>query len=74
MVDTESLTDPDEIAQVKEMIQNHFQHTASDLAWRVLSEWNDILPKFVKVMPRDYRRMLDAIARAEAMGFTGDSA
>ncbi|MGB0386726.1 MAG: glutamate synthase large subunit [Ardenticatenaceae bacterium] len=74
MVDTETLTDPDEIADVKQMIQNHFEHTASSLAWRVLSEWHDILPKFVKIMPRDYRRMLDAITRAEAMGFTGDRA
>jgi len=40
----------------------------------VLDAWDDWLPKFVKVVPRDYKRMLAAIARAEEQGLVGDEA
>jgi len=36
--------------------------------------WNELTPKFVKVMPKDYRRMLEAVKRAEADGLSGDEA
>jgi glutamate synthase (ferredoxin) len=36
--------------------------------------WDDLLPRFVKVMPKDYQRMLAAIQRAEAAGLSGDEA
>jgi hypothetical protein len=40
----------------------------------VLDAWDDVLPKFVKVIPRDYKRMLAAIARADDQGLVGEEA
>ena len=40
----------------------------------MLDAWDEWLPKFVKVIPRDYQRMLAAIARAEEQGLVGDEA
>jgi glutamate synthase (ferredoxin) len=59
---------------LKELIQRHAQLTGSKKATRVLAEWNSLLPKFVKVMPKDYKRVLQAIAAAEAKGLSGDAA
>jgi glutamate synthase (ferredoxin) len=46
----------------------------SQKANKVLASWKESLPKFVKVMPRDYKRVLQAIAKAEADGLSGDEA
>jgi len=73
-VTIETLDDPQEIAEVKEMIQRHAKYTHSELGWRVLARWNELIPKFVKVMPKDYQRMLEAVQRAEAAGLSGDEA
>jgi glutamate synthase (ferredoxin) len=73
-VSLEYLDDPDEIHQVKDMIQRHAVHTQSARAWKILAMWDEILPRFVKVMPKDYKRMLEAIKRAEAAGLSGDEA
>jgi glutamate synthase (ferredoxin) len=73
-VTLEYLDDPDEIRAVKDMIRRHAVHTQSERAWKILAMWDDMLPRFVKVMPKDYRRMLAAIKRAEAAGLSGDEA
>jgi glutamate synthase (ferredoxin) len=73
-VTLEPLDDPDEIREVKGMIQRHAEHTQSERAWKILAMWDDMLPRFVKVMPKDYQRMLEAIQRAEAAGLSGDEA
>jgi glutamate synthase (ferredoxin) len=73
-VTLEHLDDPDEIRAVKDMIQRHAVHTQSERAWKILAMWDDMLPRFVKVMPKDYQRMLEAIQRAEAAGLSGDEA
>ena len=48
---------------MKEMIQTHAELTGSLLAYRILSDWEEMLPRFVKVMPKDYKRMLQAFQR-----------
>ncbi len=70
----EPLEDAQEMADVKEMVQRHARYTHSELGWRVLAMWDELAPKFVKVMPKDYRRMLEAVKRAEADGLSGDEA
>ena len=70
----ESLTAPQEMAEVRDMVQRHARYTHSELGWRVLAMWDELAPKFVKVMPRDYQRMLEAVKRAEAAGLSGDEA
>lgn len=66
--------EPQDAESLKELIQRHAQLTGSKKAARVLAEWNSLLPKFVKVMPKDYKRVLQAIAAAEAKGLSGDAA
>lgn len=74
MVGLETLDDPEEIAEIYQMIQRHAEYTGSQKAQQVLAAWSDMLPKFVKVMPKDYKRVLQAIADAIASGLSGDDA
>jgi glutamate synthase (ferredoxin) len=74
MVSLEKLEDADEIAAVRRLIERHLEHTSSDRARRVLDGWDDAVRSFVKVIPKDYKRMLGAIRRAEEQGLTGDEA
>jgi glutamate synthase (ferredoxin) len=74
MVALEPLEDAEEINDLRQMIQSHADYTQSKKATQVLSDWEAMVPKFVKVMPKDYKRVLQAIADAIASGLTGDDA
>jgi glutamate synthase (ferredoxin) len=74
MVSLERLTDAGETEEVRRLVERHLEHTSSSRARQVLDAWDDLVPKFVKVIPRDYQRMLAAIARAEEQGLVGDEA
>ncbi|MCW6034698.1 glutamate synthase large subunit [Spirulina subsalsa FACHB-351] len=74
MSDLESLEDPEEITEIHQMIQNHAKYTQSRKAQQVLDNWEEMRPKFVKVMPRDYKRVLQAIQKALQAGLSGDDA
>ena len=63
-----------DIAEVRNLIEKHLLHTGSDRARSVLAAWNESVRKFVKVTPRDYKRMLACIDRARSEGLTGDAA
>jgi glutamate synthase domain-containing protein 3 len=58
LVDLETLSDPDECAEVRELVVEHAERTGSPLAERLLAEWDGRLGEFTKVMPRDYREAL----------------
>jgi glutamate synthase (ferredoxin) len=68
MVDLEPLETVEDRELVRTLIMKHVQYTGSDLGARVLGEWGDAVRRFVKVMPRDYKRVLQAEARAAAAG------
>jgi glutamate synthase (ferredoxin) len=72
--DLERLEDPVEISEVKGMIQKHAEYTGSTLALEILEDWENMRPQFVKVMPQDYKRILDALEEAQTEGFEGDDA
>jgi glutamate synthase (ferredoxin) len=74
MVSLERLEDAAEITAVRRLVERHLEHTSSSRARQVLDAWEDMVPKFVKVVPRDYKRMLAAIARAEEQGLHGEEA
>jgi glutamate synthase (ferredoxin) len=74
MVGLEKLEDSAEIAELRTMIENHHAYTDSSRAKQVLDQWEEMLPKFVKVMPRDYKRMLTNIKKAHDQGLTGEDA
>ena len=56
------------------MLENHAINTKSTLASAMLRDWSLTLPRFVKVMPRDYKRVLSSLKQAKANGLTGDDA
>ena len=63
------MADPtgDDAARIKTLIERHLHYTASERARQVLAHWTDFLPKFVKIMPTDYRRALKELqAQAQA--------
>lgn len=74
MVALESLEDAEEIDELRQLIQKHADYTQSAKAMKVLAHWQEMLPKFVKVMPRDYKRVLQALKDAMAIGLSGDDA
>jgi glutamate synthase (ferredoxin) len=73
MVDLEPLNAEDS-EEVKEMIQRHVEYTGSDKGEKVLANWSSMAHKFVRVMPKDFKRMLQAIQRVEEKGLSGDEA
>ncbi|GFO65022.1 glutamate synthase subunit alpha [Geomonas paludis] len=73
MVALELLDEQDQ-ETLKEMIAQHAKRTGSARATRILHDWKTHAHKFVKVMPMDYKRVLQALERAKASGLTGDDA
>jgi glutamate synthase domain-containing protein 3 len=61
MVDVEPVVEPEDVDQLKSMIKKHVTYTGSGYAQAILDDWAVMLPKFVKVMPIDYRRALQQI-------------
>ncbi len=74
MVDLEPLVEPADIRELNDLIWQHAFHTGSQVAWRILGRWQEMWPRFVKVFPKDYKRMLEQIDKAEADGFDGEEA
>jgi glutamate synthase (ferredoxin) len=74
MVGVEKLEDPAEIEEVRAMIQRHAEYTQSERARKVLTLWDRIASQFVKVMPKDYKRMIQAIQRVSQSGLSGEEA
>ena len=64
MVDLEPLVETEDIEIAHELISRHWQLTHSERAASVLNDWPAMQARFVKVMPRDYKRVLEAEARA----------
>ncbi len=58
MVDLEGVTAAADVAALRRLIDDHQRYTGSANAARVLAGWPEMLPRFVKVMPRDYKRVL----------------
>ncbi|MGL5879422.1 MAG: glutamate synthase-related protein, partial [Xenococcaceae cyanobacterium] len=73
MVELETL-DGEDINTLRQAIEKHVEYTQSEKAKKVLSHWEEMIPKFVKVMPRDYKRVLQALKNALASGLSGDDA
>ena len=59
MVELLALKDADEINQLRALITRHHQYTESEVARRMLDRWDDYVVKFVKVMPTEYRKVLE---------------
>ncbi|NJP19933.1 MAG: glutamate synthase large subunit [Hydrococcus sp. CRU_1_1] len=73
MVGLETLESED-VETIYQMIQKHADYTKSQKASKVLANWEAMQSKFVKVMPKDYKRVLACIKRAQESGLSGDEA
>ena len=58
MVDLEPVINDKDCGDLRQLLEAHYSYTGSSNARRVLDSWNDMVTKFVKVMPRDYKRVL----------------
>ena len=67
MVDLEPLTSTDQ-DEVLALVEIHTNETGSAVGKRMLEQWSQSIAQFVKVMPRDYRRVLEAQKLAEEQG------
>ena len=59
MADLEPVNDPEDIAILKGLIEDHKKFTGSNPAANILADWDAALKRFKKIMPRDYRRVLE---------------
>ncbi len=74
LVALEKLEDADEIEEVWKLIQRHQTYTNSKRAAKILGDWKNFIPKFVKVMPQDYARVLASLKKVQSQGLSGDEA
>jgi glutamate synthase (NADPH) large chain len=66
LVDLEPLDNLDDVNFVRSLIERHVEHTGSEHGARILNGWSGFAAMFVKVMPRDYKRALEAEDRNAA--------
>jgi glutamate synthase (ferredoxin) len=74
MVELEKLDDADEREEIWKLIQRHQAYTKSARAGHVLADWNGMAKKFVKVIPKDYKRVLQSLKKVKEQGLSGDDA
>jgi glutamate synthase (ferredoxin) len=66
--------DDEDFAALKAAIEEHAINTKSTRAAKILAEWSSFGPKFVKVMPQDYKRMLQSLKKVQSQGLSGEDA
>ena len=66
MVDLEPLDTPEDLELVERLIRRHVEYTGSELGARMLARWSEAARQFVKIMPRDYKRVLQAQLNGQA--------
>jgi glutamate synthase (ferredoxin) len=74
MVLLETFANDAEAENVRSLVQRHAELTGSQRAAEILERWADYAPRFVKVMPKDYKRVLQALEKAQLQGLSGDDA
>ncbi|OXM13688.1 glutamate synthase large subunit [Paenibacillus herberti] len=75
MVLLERVEDEADIQELRGMLENHVRYTGSAIGDRILSNWEQSLGDFVRIIPKDYKRMLEQIRKAEEeQGLEGDEA
>jgi glutamate synthase (ferredoxin) len=70
----EKITSEKELKEIREMIRKHVAHTGSPLGRKVLDDWADYAPRFTKIIPKDYKKMMENIDRAHKAGLSGEEA
>jgi glutamate synthase domain-containing protein 3 len=65
MVSLEAVESEEDIALLRGTVERHLRWTESTVAERVLNDWDGLLPRFIKVMPNDLKRVLEERQEAE---------
>jgi glutamate synthase domain-containing protein 3 len=66
MVDLVPVDEETDIQELKTLIEKHAKFTGSTVAEKILKDWPNVLGRFVKIYPKDYRFVLEAAAKAAA--------
>lgn len=74
MVTMSAVTERHDAAELRRMIEEHLQATGAPRAKEILDNFEDFLPKFKKIIPTDYRKMIAAIAQMEEKGMSPEQA
>jgi glutamate synthase (ferredoxin) len=74
MVEIGRVEDPQEGEELRALIDRHVAATGSEHAKGILAAWPTKLPKFLRIIPKDYKRVLACLKRAHDQGLSGDEA
>ena len=74
MVSSHEITSKYDVQELKEMIQEHVSYTNSEKGKEILEHFGEYLPKFKKIIPHDYERMLTTILLMEEKGLSAEQA
>jgi glutamate synthase (ferredoxin) len=74
LVGLEKLEDADEIESLWKLIQRYQTYTKCLRVANMLEDWKNFVPKFVKVMPQDYKRVLQSLKKVQSQGLSGEDA
>ena len=70
MIEFETLEDEQDVSAVWGMVMNHYIYTGSYKAGYVIEKWEDMIKRFVKVIPKDYKRMMESIREHKEAGLS----
>ena len=74
MISIESVTDKYEVSELKQLIMDHVNYTNSEIGKRILEDFEVYLPKFKKIIPKDYKKMMNMIVAFEEKGLSREKA
>ena len=74
MVSIREITNKYDVLELKDMIKEHVAYTNSEKGKMILENFGEYLPKFKKIIPHDYERMLNAIVQMEEKGLSSEQA
>ena len=74
MVNIERVTDKYDVQELKGMIQEHVAYTNSEVGKKILDNFKEYLPKFKKIIPEDYEKMMSTIIQMEEKGLSREKA
>ena len=74
MVDMDAVSERHDAEELRALIEGHVRETGSPLGSRILENFEQYLPKFKKIIPRDYKRMIAAIGQMEEKGMSHEKA
>ena len=74
MVGLEKIETDQEASELRRLIERHIEFTGSEKARGILADWGQVRNRFVKVMPKDYKRVLTSLQKARDAGLSGEDA